>query len=446
MLCVTMLAVGCGCAKHHAAPERHALPSAGGWSGSFDVARVPDRAFAKVAVDARGTALLAWVSGGRVQTRSRSPATGALGPIVAVSELGARRAQVAVAPAGDAIICWSRRHDVDGRVQARTRGADGTLGPILDVAAPGDHAADVRASVAGNGVAVLAWTARRGRGSATTRVEPTRIVARSLSAGHLARAVDVAALDAGRSWQVGVAGDATAFFVWERGRHTNRRVYARVLSASGLQRVFAVSSARSRAILPQLTVTADGRALVVWTYSVPGASDDELDRVQGRWLSKTGRPIGPIIDISTRAPNPDPRAADDHRVGAVITWTQTRVSGDQHVVARSLSRSGRLGRAVTIAPGPRARNAKVATAADGTQTFVWLASDAAYSHSQLRTRSRSATAGLGPVHRLTSSPQGDIWPEFESYPQLAVAASGATIVTWTHKAADAGVAQAAASP
>jgi hypothetical protein len=193
-------------------------------------------------------------------------------------------------------------------------------------------------------------------------------------------------------------------------------------------------------------VAADGRALVVWTYSVPGASDNELDRVQGRWLSKTGRPIGPIIDISKRTPNPDPRAANDRRAGAVITWTQTRVSGDQYVVARSLSRSRRLGRAITIAPGPRASNAKVATAADGTQTFLWRASDAAYSHSQLRTRSRSPTARLGPVHRLTSSLQGDIWPDFERYPQLAVAANGATIVTWTHKAADASIAQAAAKP
>jgi hypothetical protein len=422
-------------------PRNEPGPSPGVWSAPFDVSTVPAHGFTKVAIGDDGDAVFAWAAGGRIQTRSRS-AAGELGPVVATSGPGAGVPRIAAAPGNGAVIAWLSSAPGGSRVQARTRSADGRLGPILAASRRGERASGPRVSVAANGAAVLAWTAVD-----AARRHPARITATTLRAGTLKQPVVVASLESGRGWRVATAADGTAVFVWERGQRTHRLVFARMLSASGLTPAVAVSAAGSRALLPQVAVAADGRALVAWTFSVPGASDNELDRVQARWLSNSGRTAGPIVDVSTRTPYPDPQVAIDELTGGVVVWTQTRAAdGNQRVLTRALSHGGRLAPTIELAPGLHVNRAKLATAADGSATFSWLASDATYSDTRIQTRSRSADGVLGPLVTLASSVAGDVWPDADAYPQLAVGARGAAVVTWTHIAGQVATAQAAVRP
>ena len=119
-------------------PERRADASAAG----------QDRLEPRVAVDAEGDAVFAWLrSDGttfRVQARSRSSA-GVLGAVQDISPAGqdTSEPEVAIDPLGNAVVAWTGSDGASSVVQARARSAAGALAPVQGISDPARKARPV---------------------------------------------------------------------------------------------------------------------------------------------------------------------------------------------------------------------------------------------------------------------------------------------------------------
>ena len=119
---------------------------------------------ARVAVDARGTAIVVWseLDGGRKRVFAAvRPAGGAFGPRQALSAPGktAGAARVAFDGAGNAFAVWRRRSDTRRRfrIEAAVRPAGGAFGPAQSLSADGQRARAPQLAVDPDGHAVILW-------------------------------------------------------------------------------------------------------------------------------------------------------------------------------------------------------------------------------------------------------------------------------------------------
>ena len=141
-----------------------ASPAAATFSASFDLSAPGQDAFYnQVAVDADGDAVFIWArSDGtnlRVQARARS-AAGVLSPVQTLSRRGvnANYPRVGVDADGDAVFTWERSRERHyDRVKARARTAAGVLSPVQTLSAPGQRAFEPQVAVDPAGDAVVTW-------------------------------------------------------------------------------------------------------------------------------------------------------------------------------------------------------------------------------------------------------------------------------------------------
>jgi hypothetical protein len=270
-----------------------------------------------VAVDPDGDAVAAWmrteVAEYRIQAGSRS-AAGALGPIKTLSKAGQQALfpKVAVDADGDAVIAWMRFDGMHYRVQARTLSADGVTGPVRTLSKAGADAWNPRVAIDADGDALIVW--RRHDGA------HIRVQARALSkTGVLGPVQSLSA--AGRSAdnpEVAMDADGDAIAVWQDQYGTTWRVQTRTRSKSGaLGAIQTLSKAGQSAFHPQVAADADGDAAFVWAYL-----DGSHYRVQARFRSKAGA-LGKVRTLSpTGVLAGGQRVVMDADGGAVAIWYQ----------------------------------------------------------------------------------------------------------------------------
>jgi hypothetical protein len=121
-------------------------------------------ALERVAMNADGTALIVWSSGGQIQARTRSTA-GVLGPVQTLSTArpgAAFNPQVAIDASGNAVIVWQIEGPTSRpwlyRLQARALSAAGELGPVQTLTEVGEQPAqDPHVAMSADGAALVIW-------------------------------------------------------------------------------------------------------------------------------------------------------------------------------------------------------------------------------------------------------------------------------------------------
>lgn len=314
-----------------------------------------------------GSIVFVWNTGEALVTQVRA-ANGTLGPIETLAA-GGVGVKVAMDADGNALFAWLDR---GRRVWARARSAAGVLGPAERIS--GEDAADLRVGMTPGGDAVVAWR----RAVPDTSPVEYRVQMRARSAAGawtIARTLRsglVAALDLA----VDPAGNAVA--VWEEGDATRHlsRIFARVRAADGtLGDVHVVSS--WRAAEPRVAAAADGTMVFAWSRK-----RGDFFVIETRALSAAGV-LGEMDQLSVvpddafvdRAHSPDVGVAADGT--AVYGWLRHhdtplfQMKDSVHIRVRAAD--GRLGPLQTFVTGTSLSfsRASIAVAPDGSAVFVW---------------------------------------------------------------------------
>jgi len=228
----------------------------------------------QVAVDPAGNALVIWqrptFGNNRVQARFR-PAGGAFAATDNLSPVGGHSEgpDVAFDPAGNALAAWERNF----LVQTRYRPAGGAFGATQTISPAAENASRSQFALDPAGNALIAWHTF---GGATDRIQ-----ARSQAPdGDLGPVLNLAAGGSPENAQVALDPAGNALVVWLRNDGANVRVQARYRPAGGsFGAVQNLSAAGGDADAPQVAFDQAGNALVVWQRY-----DGADDRVQARFL------------------------------------------------------------------------------------------------------------------------------------------------------------------
>ena len=341
---------------------------------------------ADVAMDGRGSAIIAW---GRhwplygpqresaIDVRRLSP-RGVLGSIETIAsgfEWDPPFPSVAASANGHFVVSWVREDDAGARLQARMRSA-GVFGPLQEIAPLPSADFGYGRAVAGDGHAIFGW-------SSPPEDTGTRIQFRLIPfAGDASR---VRSLSGGRREHgpiVRIDPAGNAVFAWVRSaRDSSRYVQTRVRSSDGTLgpvQVVSLRSTDSRVYGHNLAVAADGTAVYTWLLA---GSDTAAPQVQARIRSATGD-LGPIANVGVAASASwPPRVAVDAVGNAVFAW----IRRDGQIQSRTLSASGVLGAAETISP-PSVSSPWLVGDTAGNVLFAWMRSDGTNSYVETRVR------------------------------------------------------------
>ena len=323
--------------------------------------------------------------------------------------------QIATAPNGNSAIVW----EFGGtRVQARTLSAAGVLGPVHELGqASGTTDSSPEVAMDTQGDATFVW--RRS-------VPGNFLLVRTLSAnGTLGPPQDV-----GPGGQTGIApelatdfnGDTTVAFI--NISNSPDVVQARTISARGVVgpvRTLSPAGQFPDAEAPQVDVDLTGDAVVTWERDGGPAGGGAGDQVQARTMTINGS-LGPLLDLSNPATRAaEPQVAVDDDGDATFTWLRFDGIRDR-VETRRMNAAGALQAPATVSNTRSAQTPQVATDADGDSVFAWETFDASVDRILARRMTLGGTfAGIQQV----SAVGGEAF-----VPQVASAASGASVFTW----------------
>ena len=163
-------------------------------------------------MNARGDAVIVWLSGSdQVKARRRS-AAGVLGPVrsLSTSGQGSSEVQVAIDIDGDALVTWTSFDGVNQVVQARSISKTSSVGPVQAISGAAQQGVAGRLAMSASGHAVLTWMEFDGvafRIKARTRTPAGALGPIKTLSGGVDAAFPVVAMDAQRD----------AYILWEEG-------------------------------------------------------------------------------------------------------------------------------------------------------------------------------------------------------------------------------------
>jgi hypothetical protein len=320
--------------------------------------------------------------------------------------------QVAVDPAGNAVVVWRRYDGANYRIQLRRRTATGVLSAVKTLSAAGHDANDPQVAVDAHGNAVVVWSRSDG---ANERIQVLR-----RTAGGSLSAVQTLSSAGGDAYepQVAVGGDGSAVVVWERYNGTDNRIQVRRRTAAGaLSAVQSLSASGQDAYAAQVAVDPHGRAVVVW-YRFDGADN----RIQARRRSAAGS----LSAVQTLSPGgqeaSNPQVAIDPDGNAVAAWR--RFDGANYrIQVRRRAAGGSLSAVQTLsAAGQDASDPQLGVDRDGRAVVAWYRFDGA--NFRVEALRRTAAGSLSAVQPL--SPAGMSANE----PRVALDRDGNALVAW----------------
>jgi microcompartment protein CcmK/EutM len=321
-------------------------------------------------------------------------------------------AQVAVDPAGNAVVVWLGSDGAHDRVQVRRRSASGSLSAVQTLSAAGQDATDPQVALDALGNAVVVWT--RSDGNHDRIQVRRRSVSGSLSAVQTLSAVGGDAFGP----QVAVGANGNAVVVWERYNGTDNRIQVRRRAAGGsLTAVQNLSPSGQHAYEPQVAVDANGNAVVVW-YRFDGAHD----RIQVRRRTAAGG-LSAVQTLSPAGQNAsNPQVAVDPDGNAVAAWR--RFDGTKwRIQVRRRAAGGSLSAVQTLSDaGQDASDPQVAVDRNGNAVVAWYRFDGA--NFRIQAVRRTAGGSLSAVLTLSGAGQGAIRP------RVAIDREGNAMVVW----------------
>lgn len=303
------------------------------------------------------------------------------GPDDALGQPGARDVQVALGPAGDALVAWSWSATTgEGPVVLAEPARDGWS--LTETSAGEGSGLEPAVAVSPQGHALLAWKQQRTDGA-------IHVATRDPEGRWQWPAAPLSWSETAYEPRVAFAPDGEALVLWNQwtGAHFGVAVATRPGGAPETPFVAPRSAAEllspqvNYANAPQLAIAGDGEALVTW-YQAP--VDDLMVYVSERREpgGAFGRPradahvspAGGPVDSHAQA-NPWPAL---HPSGAAaVVWTQQRGAGDLPVYLALRDPDGTWHRPRSLDdplshPGALARCPRAAFAPDGTLVVTWF--------------------------------------------------------------------------
>lgn len=402
---VALVSAGAGAATSWPPPTRL------GDSGRAALAPRP-----ALAVDAAGEAVAVWErrdhGSSMIQAASRPPGGQWSAPIP-ISRKGQEVAEpeIAVDPAGKAVVVWQRSSRGDSIVQSASRSPGGRWSAPVDISAKGGRAMVSRVAVGAGGDAVAVWQRFDGRNAA--------VQAASLRPGRRWSApVDLSAKGRealGPEVAVDAAGAAVA--VW-------RRVDGfRVVVQSAARRPGAdwspphdVSSPGAEAFVPQVAIGAGGEAVAVWE-----SSDGESRAILGASRTPGGTWSRPKELSAKGRGGSVPQVAVDSGGEAVAVWEAKRRNSTIESAARP-SAGAWSAPAVLSTNGGRALKPQVALDDAGEATAIWQ---------RFTGRGFAVESAARPPGAAWSAPARLSAPgKYSVEPRVGLAAGGEAVAVW----------------
>jgi Glycosyl hydrolase family 26 len=331
----------------------------------------------------------------------------------------ARDPRVAMGPDGKATLAWVQYDGSDYVIEERQIEPGGKpIGSVHILSDPGEDAFDPQVAVDPNGTATVAWKRFDGSNNVVQerRVGPDG--APEPAVHDLSESGQYASQP-----QVGVSPDGRAIVVWERYSGYRTVIQERQIYASGVPAgtTYSLSTGEQNAVEPRVAVAPDGSATVVWDRY-----DGANQIVQERRIAPGGAPEEPTHDLSAGGENAiEPRVSVDTEGAVTAVWT--RFDGSNEVIqARHIAPSGALSPTVynVSAAGKPAVSPDVAMGPDGSATLVWQRFDRSNFVVQER---RIAPDGSLDPGTYDLSPIGEDAHE----PQIAVGGDGSATVAWS---------------
>jgi PKD repeat protein len=290
----------------------------GGFSTPFDLSASGENAFApQVAMDQAGDAVVVWQgSNGTnkiIQAATRQFGRPFSSPLN-LSEPGqdAFEPQVAVDPAGDAVVVWDRSDGNNTIVQEAFRPAHSSFVTSFDLSAPGQSASEPQVALDAIGDTTIVWDRFDGADTIVQALTEPR-------SGGNSTPVDLSAVGQNAGFpQVAVDSAGDAVVVWARSNGTNQIIQAATQPAGGsFSGPVDLSVTGQNGISPQVAIDPSGDAIVLWDHD--------------NTVAFTSRPVGRSFSAQTDLTNAGaPQVAMDQAGDAFGVWT--RFNGSNFIV------------------------------------------------------------------------------------------------------------------
>ena len=364
----------------------------------------------RVATDAQGNAVAVWLrSNGThmIAQATQRTATGAWQPIVDLSAAGqnASEAQLAVDPAGNAVVLWLRSNGTHQIVQSSTRPAGGTWQAPVNLSAAGANAGMPRLAVDAQGGATAVWH--------RLDVSHTRLQAAIRPPGGSWAAATTLSAAGGNATSPAVAVNAqgTTVAAWLRHNGANLILQSSTRApGGGWQAPVDLSAPGADAAAPQAAVDPNGGAVIVWARQQMVQSS--VRAPGGAWQTPA------TLSIDCRLP-PNPQVAVSPQGTVAVIWSC--LIGSSPAVQTSWRPAGGAWESMTtLAPAGSAITPQVAFDPYGNAVAMWSLAVRAV----VQFASRRAGGGWLAAADITANGLN------ASAPQLAIDSRGNAVGVW----------------
>jgi hypothetical protein len=393
----------------------------------------------QIGVDTNGNATVVWVSNNgtkNVVNVVRRATAGGLSSVQAVSNttINSQEPQLAVRPSnGDTYLIWIEKGTVDivkGRVRAGT--ATGTLSAIDTLSSTTQYSEEAQVAMDPNGNVIATWERFDGTNPSATPPCCWRIESRTRTQAGALGTTEIHSTAGQNSFAPQVAYDANgnASLIWGRFDGTNPTAKCcfliqtrRKASTGTLSTIQTLSLTGQNAKEPQVAADNAG-AVFAWTRF-----DGKYDRIQARRRLSSGTLQG-LQTVSTVGPDAfTGQVAVDPSGNGIFVW-QAFDGAHTSIQARTATPAGALLSVIQQLSDSTQNAAQPQVAVDGSGNalFVWKRLDGSSGTTccyRIEARRRAADGTLGPVELLSPAGQN------ADSPQLAMNASGNSVIAWT---------------
>jgi hypothetical protein len=225
----------------------------------------------------------------------------------------------------------------------------------------------------------------------------------------------------GRSPAIALNGRGEGVAVWLNHYGFNWNIAAAVRSASGeWQQPTVISTPGHIGFHPEVAVDSKGDAIAVWRDGDSEQIEAAIHKAGGEWDAP--------VAISAAGNNEKPTVALDSGGEAVIVWE--RQEGSRYIIQAAVGsvESGVWQEPVDLStPGQAAGNPQVAMDSEGEATAVWQSYDEGDYYIQAATGSIGHDAWRKPIDLSVSGPLAD---QVTANPRITVNEAGEAIATW----------------
>jgi len=303
----------------------------------------------QIAIAADGATTIVW--SGRngandiIQARTRPAGSSIFSAVENLSEAGqsAENPQIAIAADDTATVAWQRWDGFKTIIQARTRPAgSNTFAAAENLSASGQNAVSPQLAASADGATTIVWSRWEGSEDGQAIVQAST---RSAGSGAFSEAVNLSGPgQSAGSQQVAVGSNGVTAIVWQRSNGSEEIIQASTRSAGAgvFSGAVNLSASGQNAVDPQVAITANGTATVIWSrggyHDEDGSSGDAVIQTRtsgsgGSFIIRSVNANSKIIRSTVFLPGP----------GKLAQRATRKSRGRAMVVCKTISKISKAG-------------------------------------------------------------------------------------------------------